>query len=170
MYCILKTSSDVSFPRSLWRYEPEAQLRKRKIIYTGDTRSNRAYAVLNCSVMYWLCATPWTVAHQAPLSMGFSRQEYWSGLPLLQGIFPNQGSNQGLPHCRQILYHLSHCGSPWILEWVAHPFSRGRTSQSRNWNRDSCIAGGIFTTWATREPQGSSRKEGKGIFWTKRKK
>ena len=30
----------------------------------------------------WLFATPWTVAHQAPLSMGFSRQEYWSGLPL----------------------------------------------------------------------------------------
>ena len=27
--------------------------------------------------------TPWTVAHQAPLSMGFSRQEYWSGLPFL---------------------------------------------------------------------------------------
>ena len=31
----------------------------------------------------WLFATPWTVAHQAPLSMGFSRQEYWSGLPFL---------------------------------------------------------------------------------------
>ena len=30
----------------------------------------------------WLFATPWTVAYQAPLSMGFSRQEYWSGLPL----------------------------------------------------------------------------------------
>ena len=30
----------------------------------------------------WLLATPWTVAHQAPLSMGFSRQEYWSGVPL----------------------------------------------------------------------------------------
>ena len=29
-----------------------------------------------------VCVTPWTVAHQAPLSMGFSRQEYWSGLPL----------------------------------------------------------------------------------------
>ena len=28
-----------------------------------------------------LFATPWTIAHQAPLSMGFSRQEYWSGLP-----------------------------------------------------------------------------------------
>ena len=30
----------------------------------------------------WLLATPWTAAHQAPLSMGFSRQEYWSGMPL----------------------------------------------------------------------------------------
>ena len=29
----------------------------------------------------WLFATPWTVAHQAPPSMGFSRQEYWSGVP-----------------------------------------------------------------------------------------
>ena len=131
--------------------------------------------------------TPWTVAHQAPLSVGFSRQEYWSGLSfptpgifltqesnphllhwqasslslgktyfkferkkesevaqlcptllrphglqptsllhpwsflgkntgvgchfLLQGIFPTQGLNRGLPHCRQTLYHLSHQGS-----------------------------------------------------------
>ena len=31
--------------------------------------------------LVWLFATPWTVAHQAPPSMGFSRQEYWSGLP-----------------------------------------------------------------------------------------
>ena len=30
----------------------------------------------------WLLATPWTAAHQAPPSMGFSRQEYWSGVPL----------------------------------------------------------------------------------------
>ena len=53
--------------------------------------------------------------HQAPLSMGFSRQEYWSGCHfLLQGIFPTQGSNPGLPHCRQILYQLSHQGSPQV--------------------------------------------------------
>ena len=81
-----------------------------------------------------LLATPWTTAHQAPPSMGFSRQEYWSGGPLpslhglyspwnspgqntgvgslflLQGIFPTQTSNPGLPHCRQILYQLSHKG------------------------------------------------------------
>ena len=35
----------------------------------------------SCFSCVWLFATLWTVAHQAPLSMGFSRQEYWSGLP-----------------------------------------------------------------------------------------
>ena len=50
---------------------------------------------------------------------------------LLQGIFSTQGLNPGLPHCRQILYHLSHQGSPRILEWVAYPFSRG-SSRSKN--------------------------------------
>ena len=50
---------------------------------------------------------------------------------LLQGIFPTQGSNPGFPHCRQILYHLSHKGSPRILEWVAYPFS-SRSFQPRN--------------------------------------
>ena len=110
-----------------------------------------------------LFATPWTAAYQVPPSMGFSRQEFWSGLPfpsprhesekwklsrsvvsdsswphglqptrflhpcgfpgkstgvgchcLLQEIFPTQGLNQGLPHCRQTLYCLSHQGSPLI--------------------------------------------------------
>ena len=116
----------------------------------------------------WLFVTPWTVAHQVPWSMGFSRHEYWSGLPfpspgdlpdsgikprspalhadtlppelqgkphnitlrpsffffwpggkntgmnchsLLHEIFPTQGLNRCLPHCRQTLYHLSHQGS-----------------------------------------------------------
>ena len=49
--------------------------------------------------------TPWTVAHQTLLSMEFSRQEYWSRLPFpSQGIFPTQGLNPGLLHCRQTLY------------------------------------------------------------------
>ena len=43
----------------------------------------------------------------------------------LWGIFPTQGSNPGLLHCRQILYCLSHQGSPRILKWVAYPFFRG---------------------------------------------
>ena len=57
--------------------------------------------------------TLWTVTHQAPLSMGFSRQEYWSGLPCPPpGDIPNPGMNTGLLHCRRILYHLSQKGSP----------------------------------------------------------
>ena len=60
--------------------------------------------------------SPWTVARQAPLSMGFSRQEYWSGLPFPSpgDIFPTQELNPGLLHCRQILYWLSYEGSPFI--------------------------------------------------------
>ena len=69
---------------------------------------------------------------------------------LLQGIFPTQWSNPDLLHCRQILYQLSHKGSPGILEWVAYPFSRG-SSRSRNWTRISCTAGGLFANWAIRE-------------------
>ena len=61
----------------------------------------------------------------------------------LQGIFSTQGLNPGLPHCRQILYQLSHKGSPRILEWVAYPFSR--SSRPRNRAGVSCIAGGFFT-------------------------
>ena len=65
-------------------------------------------------------------------------------LPFLQGIFPIQGSNPDLLHCRWILCQLSHKGSPGILEWVAHPFS-SRSSRPRNRTRVSCIAGGFFT-------------------------
>ena len=59
-------------------------------------------------------------------------------LSLLQGIFPTQGSNPGLPHCEQILYQLSHRGSPRILWQVAYPFSRG-SSRPRNRTGVSCI-------------------------------
>ena len=71
-------------------------------------------------------------------------------LSLLQGIFPIQGSNPGLSHCRWILYHLSHRRNPRILEWVAYPFS-SRSSQPRSQTGVSCIAGGFFTKWAIRE-------------------
>ena len=142
------------------------------------------------SVVSGLFVIPWTVAYQAPLSMGFSRQEYfewlaisfsrrssqprdwtrvshivgrhftvWASrevsigvgsLSLLQGIFPTQGSNPGLPHHRLILHQLSHHGSPRILEWVAYPFSRG-CSRTRNRTGVSCVAGGFFTSWAMKE-------------------
>ena len=42
---------------------------------------SKMYILLRCFSRVWLCATPWTAAYQAPLSMGFSRQVHWSGLP-----------------------------------------------------------------------------------------
>ena len=81
-----------------------------------------------------LCLTlaiPWTVAHKVPLSMGFSRQEYWSGLPFPSlGIFPIQESNPCLLHCRQICDPMD-CYSPWNSlgqnsgVGSLFPFSRG---------------------------------------------
>ena len=121
--------------------------------------SSMCYGVL-CLVAQcvWLFATPWTAARQAPLSMGIlqARILAWIAMPSSRGSSQprdwTQGLNPGLPHCRQILYHLSHQGSPRILEWVAYPFSRG-TSQPRNRAGVSWIAGGFFTSWATREAQ-----------------
>ena len=104
---------------------------------------------LSCA---WLFMTPWTVACQAPLPIGFSRQVYQSGLPFpfpMIWIFPTQGSNLGLLHYRQILHQLNHHWSPVkvkvtqscltlcnpkdsivhgflqarILEWAVFPFS-----------------------------------------------
>ena len=69
---------------------------------------------------------------------------------IFQRIFPTQGLNPGLQHCRRICYQLSHKGSPRILGWVAYPFSSG-SSQPRNQTGVSCIAGRFFTNWAITE-------------------
>jgi len=62
-----------------------------------------------------------------------------SSLSLLQRVFPTQGSNPNLPHCRRILYQLSHKGSPGILEWVVYPFSsRPIPAQELNWGLLHC--------------------------------
>ena len=71
-----------------------------------------------------------------------------SSLCLLQVIFPTQGLNPGLPHCRQLLYQLSHREAPeyWsglsLLQCIS-------PTQELNWV--SCIAGRFFTNWAIRE-------------------
>ena len=61
----------------------------------------------------WLFATLWSVAYQAPLSMGFSRQEYWSGLPLpFPGNLPDPGIEPTSPALQVDSSPLSHLGSP----------------------------------------------------------
>ena len=95
----------------------------------------------------WLFVTPWTVARQAPLSMGFSRQEYWRGL-----LFSPPGdlsdSGMHLLHCRRILYCwvtkkaltanimvLSKCKRTWkILFLAVLHFGRGT-----HISLDSCL-------------------------------
>ena len=70
-----------------------------------------------------LCATPWTVACQAPPSMGFSRQEYWSGLPCPPaGDLPDPGvkpESRISSNGRQILCCWCHQGS--LVEEYLHP-------------------------------------------------
>ena len=131
------------------------------------------FVVKLCSTL----ASPWTVACQASLSIGFSRQEYWSEL-----LFPSPGDlfHPGIKSRSLVLQAyaaiLSYEGIPWscwkvkvkvvqlrrtlcdpfaflqarILEWIAISFSRG-SSRSRNGTRVSCIAGRFFTDWAITE-------------------
>ena len=82
--------------------------------------------------------------------MGFSRHEYWSGLPFPSpGIFPTQGWNPGLLHCRQMLYHLSYQGSPWVkscginmpTDYFNHPVS--------SWKQILCPENRIFKVQET---------------------
>ena len=125
------------------------------ILYHWTTREAPvlwlSYAVLSRSVVsnsLWpmACSLPGSSVHGD--SPG---KNIWVGFrALLQGIFPNQGSNPDLPCCRWILYSLSHQGILWMLEWVAYPFSRA-SSQPRNQTGVSCTAGRFFTSWATRE-------------------
>ena len=66
--------------------------KKKREIYSCTYQLQCPCVDAQLFICVWLSATPWTVACQAPLSMEFSRQEYWGGLHfLLQGLFPTQG-------------------------------------------------------------------------------
>ena len=83
--------------------------------------------------------TPWTLACQAPLSMGFSRQEHWSGLPFPSpGDLPDPGIESLAPvcllHCRQILYHWATGKSCQIRNNTIFFMLCIYCKYSRNWN------------------------------------
>ena len=118
-------------------------------------------------LIYWF---PNTCSCGPPcLNVGFSRNIHiffmWVDFPFSRGSSQTRDQTKpGLLRCRQILYQLSHRGSPRILEWVAYPFSRG-SSRPRNWTRVSCIADGFFTIRATREAHGQVMNPPSRVNW-----
>ena len=107
-----------------------------------DPRDYTVHGILQARILEWV---PFPSPGDLP------NQNIGEGsLSLLQGIFPTQGLNQGLPHCRQILYRRSHKASPRILEWVSLSLLQW-IFPTQELNRVSCIAGRFSTNWAIRE-------------------
>ena len=78
--------------KSSYTFVNSAELTNASSSWPHSSPGNNHMCVLSCFSRVWLFVTPWTVACQAPLSMGFSRKEYWSGLPCPPpGDLPNLG-------------------------------------------------------------------------------
>ena len=93
---------------------------QRKAMPKYCSSSSSSLAAKSCPTL----VTPWTVTFQVPLPMGFSRQEYWSGLPFPSpGDLPDPGIEPGLLHCRKILYQLSYKGIPKNAQTTAQMHS-----------------------------------------------
>ena len=85
----------------------------------------------NCAVPPYMLYSPWNSPRQ---------NTRVGNCFLLQGIFPTQGLNPRLPHCRQILYQLNHQGSPRILQWLSNLslLQRIFPTQESNWDLLHC--------------------------------
>ena len=94
--------------------------------------------MLSCFSHVQLFVTPWTAAHQAPLSMGFSRQEYWSGLPRPPpGDLPNIGierTSHVSPVLQVVSVLLSHLRNPWGGQ------VEGKYPLVRNWGKKRAVS------------------------------
>ena len=98
-----------------WTDKSQVWLGRRKAKYAPNIVIHWKWKSLS---RVWFFGTPWTIQ-----SIEFSRPEYW--LFPSPGDLPNPGIEPRFLHCRQILYQLSHQGSPVILKWVAYSFARG---------------------------------------------
>ena len=129
----------------------------------------------------WLFATLWTIAHQAPLSMGFSKQEYWSGLPFPSpGDLPNLGIEPGSPalradsllaeppgkHIKKQRHHFANkgsncqsydfsCSHVWMWDWSIKKAERRRIDAFELW----CWRRLLRVPWITRRSNQSILKE-----------
>ena len=91
--------------------------------------------LLSCFIRIQLFSNLWTIAHQSPLSIEFSRQEYWSGLPCPSpGDLPDARFKPSILHYRQILYRLSYLGRRMLEPTKKRqPTSKDRDEASARW-------------------------------------
>ena len=92
----------------------------RKTLFTFEPPAKAIASLFVCVLSHfshaWLLATLWSVAHQAPLTMRFSSQEYWSGLPCLSpGDHPNPGIEPMSPASTNGFFTQCHLGSPLCI-------------------------------------------------------
>ena len=109
---------------------------------------NESHSVMSSSLLPHGLYSPW---HSPGQNTGVG------SLSLFHGIFPTQGLNPDLPHSRQILYGLSHQGSPRMLEWVVYPFSRGFSQPRIELGSPS-----LHVDSLPAEPQGKPKNTGVG--------
>ena len=103
-------------------------------IYLEDSLWSCVLSHFSC---VWLCATPWTVVHQAPLSMGFSRQEYCSGFPFPSpGDLPNPGVEPGSPALQVDSLPSEPQGKPLKLTEI--PLSNKKKWTTCSWSVSEC--------------------------------
>ena len=109
-----------------------------------------------CKLSHFSCVpvfeTLWAMAHQTPLSMGFSRQEYWSGLPCLPpGELPDPGIEPRSPILQADSLPAEPQGKPKNTGVGSLSLSSG-SSRPRNLTIVSCIAGGLFSNELSGKP------------------
>ena len=143
--CFLILQSSENFSNFKPKMDPSLLVKRRNILSSSYSRYSTRSSTLailfyllclisQCAVLCLVAQSCLTVSLCHPLDCSLPGSSvHWDSSgqntgvgchALLQGIFPIQRLNPGLPHCRQILYCLSHQGSLRILEWVAYPFFR----------------------------------------------
>ena len=118
----------------LWTEEPVG-------LPSHVAESDKLLLLLSLFSHVWFLATPWTVAHQAPLSLGFSRQEHWSGLPFPSPMHESESEIDVAQSCPTLSDPMD-CRLPGssvhgifqarVLEWVAIAFSGVRQYGATN--------------------------------------
>ena len=138
----------VSFSVLSWKMEMLVIMQMLKDYCVSLLIARSCMCVLSC---VWLFVTPWTVACQAPRSMGFSRQEYWGGLPLPPpGDLPDPGTEPMSPALAGRLFTTEPAGKPHsvlkfsyfkVLLKILHPAKPSWILLEHSWKMkaESCI-------------------------------